>query len=590
MPPLHRGRSGGRESSTVLAREVFLQMMRSFFSRGRCIADRLLDLPRRSAFLKRRAETLCVERLESRELLSGNVEAFQIGSHLFLIGDSQANSLHLRERSGELVLEGTAGTTVNGSTERWVAAAAGRSLEGSLTVRLLGGSDSLLVQAGTRLGGSLAVFAGSGNDSVSVGSTTLSGSLLVAGAAGDDQVALRDVVIGGELLIDTSSGDDLVSLDDVQIGRSSRLWAGSGSDALVLDRVAAEGWAELFGGSGDDTLRVTEGRANRGWIASGGGGADLVSVVSTQTAGIALFVLGSGADGLQVDAASRAAGRVIAVGGSGRDQLQVPGETSVARPAILAGGDAGVVSASLIQQRLNDPTTGALCARPAQEILGGDADPPETLTLTLDTSDNETTHSQGVDVTADPSFQIEGTTAAGASVEIDADNDGQFDDAALTADSSGRFATTLTLRHDRTNRGDNLIRVRARDAQSRQATEAVRVHYTVGTVVRMQTDLGFVDLELLDDDAPNTVANFLGYLGRYAGTVIHRVQKATRDGIGVAQGGGFTVTVGRRRRSSPIRRWITNSTRQTSTFADRSPWPGRRGTSTAPRVSGLSTR
>lgn len=46
-----------------------------------------------------------------------------------------------------------------------------------------------------------------------------------------------------------------------------------------------------------------------------------------------------------------------------------------------------------------------------------------------------------------------------------------------------------------------------------------------GTVVRVSTALGDFDIELLDDTAPVTVANFLAYLnkGVYNGTVVHRL-------------------------------------------------------------------
>ena len=42
--------------------------------------------------------------------------------------------------------------------------------------------------------------------------------------------------------------------------------------------------------------------------------------------------------------------------------------------------------------------------------------------------------------------------------------------------------------------------------------------------VRMQTDLGAIDIELFDTVAPLTVANFLNYVndGDYDGTFFHR--------------------------------------------------------------------
>ena len=57
-----------------------------------------------------------------------------------------------------------------------------------------------------------------------------------------------------------------------------------------------------------------------------------------------------------------------------------------------------------------------------------------------------------------------------------------------------------------------------------------------GTVVRVSTSIGDYSIELVDDIAPATVANFLNYVGRndYNGTYIHRAVD-----FFVVQGGGY---------------------------------------------------
>jgi peptidyl-prolyl cis-trans isomerase A (cyclophilin A) len=59
----------------------------------------------------------------------------------------------------------------------------------------------------------------------------------------------------------------------------------------------------------------------------------------------------------------------------------------------------------------------------------------------------------------------------------------------------------------------------------------------LSTTVRMQTSLGTFDVELFDDDAPQTVANFLNYVnsGAYNNSFFHRSMPDF-----VVQGGGFT--------------------------------------------------
>jgi peptidyl-prolyl cis-trans isomerase A (cyclophilin A) len=64
------------------------------------------------------------------------------------------------------------------------------------------------------------------------------------------------------------------------------------------------------------------------------------------------------------------------------------------------------------------------------------------------------------------------------------------------------------------------------------------------TVVRMQTSLGVVDIELYNLQAPQTVTNFLKYVNRsaYNNSFIHRSDPRSNSnpqGVGVIQGGGY---------------------------------------------------
>lgn len=68
-------------------------------------------------------------------------------------------------------------------------------------------------------------------------------------------------------------------------------------------------------------------------------------------------------------------------------------------------------------------------------------------------------------------------------------------------------------------------------------------------MVRLQTNMGDIVLELEKDKAPETVNNFLRYVkeGFYSGTVFHRVI----DGF-MAQGGGFTENLQHKPTNAPI--------------------------------------
>lgn len=75
------------------------------------------------------------------------------------------------------------------------------------------------------------------------------------------------------------------------------------------------------------------------------------------------------------------------------------------------------------------------------------------------------------------------------------------------------------------------------------------------TLIKMETSEGDVYLELYDDKAPLTVANFLAYTneGFYKGTIFHRVISDY-----VIQGGGFTESMEEKLTKSPIKNEANN--------------------------------
>lgn len=68
-------------------------------------------------------------------------------------------------------------------------------------------------------------------------------------------------------------------------------------------------------------------------------------------------------------------------------------------------------------------------------------------------------------------------------------------------------------------------------------------------MVKFETSMGDLLIELDDDKAPKTVANFLGYVtnGHYDGTIFHRVI----DGF-MIQGGGMTADMKEKTTESPV--------------------------------------
>jgi cyclophilin family peptidyl-prolyl cis-trans isomerase len=159
----------------------------------------------------------------------------------------------------------------------------------------------------------------------------------------------------------------------------------------------------------------------------------------------------------------------------------------------------------------------------------------EELSLVLDTTMNSAVISNDTLIVNDSNFVVGGTTSENATVEVDSDGDGQFDDGTTTADAMGIFSLTVPLLNNAANLGANNIQVRATN-DIFETIKTLDVHFAVGTVVRFTTPEGTYDVELLDTDAPQTVTAFLDDLGRYDNSIVHR-----NPSDFVIQGGGFTV-------------------------------------------------
>ena len=68
-------------------------------------------------------------------------------------------------------------------------------------------------------------------------------------------------------------------------------------------------------------------------------------------------------------------------------------------------------------------------------------------------------------------------------------------------------------------------------------------------MVKLETSMGDIEVELYNDKAPKSVANFLDYVkeGHYDGTIFHRVINGF-----MIQGGGFTADMKQKPTKSPI--------------------------------------
>ena len=173
----------------------------------------------------------------------------------------------------------------------------------------------------------------------------------------------------------------------------------------------------------------------------------------------------------------------------------------------------------------------------------------DVLNLTTDISSNVSVETLLARVTRDNSFTVSGFTLPGVTVQIESDGDGRFDEQSAVAATDGSYSFDIPLTNTAANNGLNVFQVRAIEPNEsvEQISEQFLVHLAVGTVIRFGVNQDFnqdgtnefFDVELLDTDAPNTVANFLSYVndGSYNNLLAHR----SPPGF-VVQGGGFTVS------------------------------------------------
>ena len=169
----------------------------------------------------------------------------------------------------------------------------------------------------------------------------------------------------------------------------------------------------------------------------------------------------------------------------------------------------------------------------------------DTMALTATPTTADMVQSNGTIITRNAVAQVTGTTTAGATISIDSDGDGVFDNGTATAGNDGTYSVNVNVTNTAANHGENRIVVRAVSGAN-SADTAVGVHRAVGTVVHFATNVGAYDVELLDTAAPLAVANFLSYVtsGAYQNSIVHRSNLNVASGsdpVNFIQGGGFTV-------------------------------------------------
>ena len=549
--------------------------------------DWLRSLSERQQVRRRRSRShYAVESLESRTLLAGNVSAVVEDGNLSLTGDSDNNSVEVSVVDGDVVVTGLDGTTINDSSDPFVAFAGTDEINGNFSSSLDSGDDTLritgpLTVTGTTtisdpsgasqvgitdamFDGNVTIKTGSSADAVSIVGSTFGSRLRVYAGSGDNQVSLFETTVEGGVAVSSWTGYGRFDrFNESRIGRklrdrfprlysriSSRILSrglfsrglfnvGTAGGNNIVVESSTVGALTVRTGRGEDNVIVQDSTIDGPLKAKTGSGDDFVMFDGAMVNGNTKMYLLHGNDKVVTQNTNTFGGKFFAGGILGRnDARQISPETTFGSKRKFARFESSSVSDSMIESRgtetLSDAANLRMSLNGTTDDGGSGGETGEELTLTVDTSMNENTvESSNTLVTTEETFNIRGTTLPGASINVVGGPGGVVDLGSTTADENGDFSIDVDLLEG----GTTIVVTSTLGDDS--VSEEFNLHRAVGTVVQFASSEGPIDVELLDDDAPITVANFLSYLDDYEDSFVHRSGTGSGGVPSVIQGGGF---------------------------------------------------
>jgi len=489
---------------------------------------------------RRRSGLRIAERLEDRTLLDGNVTALVASGDLSLEGDVDNNSVEVTVVDGDVIVRGLDGTTINGSADPFVAFADTDTIPGDVTAELGDGDDVLFISGGLTIDGDVDVTDRSGANSLGVLNATIGGDLKVRNGAGADSISLENVIVDGSTSMSTSNGNDLIAILNSNFDGKVSIDAGKNNDQVVIQDSDLDSDFKLILDKGDDGVVIEDTEINGNLHINGGRQNDYIHLSGILTGGRSTIFGSLGNDTVVVMDDSQFEGFAFFGGILGRsDSIDISDDSDFDRWKLAPFFESRSVSQDVIDEQLNDDPNGMLTrAMVLREMFMEDDTPDDTVdgnvAVTADIQDGqETLESVNTTITKEDNLTFEGTTTPNATVTVDADGDGEYDDGTATTDENGDFTVDVTL-----GTGGQTVEYRVLDGTGDlfQGTTSTNVHKAIGTVTEFESNFGTFHVELLDTDAPITVANFKGYSERFTDSVIHRAPENF-----VIQGGGFSL-------------------------------------------------
>lgn len=466
---------------------------------------------------------------------------------------------------------------------------------GDLIIRTWGGEDIVNLNT-VDVGGDLVVSTWNLRDTVNIESTNVADDLYVRTGTLRDAVVLDGVTVGDDVGVDLGWGADDLAVINSDITDRLHATMRTGDDFLFIDPTTIGGQTRVKGGRGDDSVLIEGANQMGSLYATMGRGTDLVEGDPATTIDGPIRV--RKAEGGDVTDAQREQRLNNSVNGAlsrseAADALFGGEPVTTMNDPTTSGIDDVEVNEDALDTTINlfdafddvedtdqqltfsieantnpslvstaiDAATGALTLGYTADANGtGDITVRATdtdgqfveaefmvtvnsdsfIALMVDISSNDTMGSNGTLLTNNPTFRFEGTSDPGATITVARDGDGVFDDGTTTADEGGQFSLDITLVHDDNNHGAHELQIKAINDAGQESSDGGPVHYAVGTVVRYNGSEGSFDVELLNENAPIAVGNFLSYLDEWDNLVAQRLADLTGTGGDILQLGRFT--------------------------------------------------
>lgn len=300
------------------------------------------------------------EQLESRALLTGNVQVSLLGANAQITGDAASNEFEVVVDNGSVVIRGLNGTTINQGTDAFTLVSGATTFQGKLNGSLGAGDDIATIGPGITFSGNVSVSGDDGADTLRALTGTYNGNLSLRGVDGTSSIVVDGATVSGNLSV-AGKGATVVSITNSTVHGRLDAWTGLGNtpDSVVIKGTTVDKKTTIVTGKGDDNVVIQNSHLNGQLIMYTGAGNDVVYIDSSSVGKLALIATQRGNDTLQVLNSSSFSRLLIYAGGPGHDAASIAGDTST-HGVIKGSQKAKYFNAATIASRITDPTTGAI--------------------------------------------------------------------------------------------------------------------------------------------------------------------------------------------------------------------------------------